>query len=76
MTGSANDHRTAKQRILEAADYLFANEGIHHVAIDRIIADPRSRANRNAIHDSGSRPIRNRSARPAASRTSSSRAGR
>ena len=40
MTGSANDHRTAKQRILEAADYLFDNEGIHHVAIDRIIADP------------------------------------
>jgi len=40
MTGSAHDHRTAKQRILEAADYLFYNEGILRVAIDRIIADP------------------------------------
>ena len=40
MTGSAHDHRTAKQRILEAADYLFYSEGIHRVAIDRIIADP------------------------------------
>jgi hypothetical protein len=27
MTGSANDHRTAKQRILEAADYLFYTRG-------------------------------------------------
>jgi DNA-binding response OmpR family regulator len=38
MTGSAHDHRTATQRILQAADYLFYNEGIHRVAIDRIIA--------------------------------------
>jgi AcrR family transcriptional regulator len=30
--------RSAKQRILEAADDLFYNEGIHTVGIDRVIA--------------------------------------
>ena len=31
-------HRTAKQRLLQAADELFYNEGIHAVSIDRVIA--------------------------------------
>jgi len=31
-------HRTAKQRLLQAADELFYNEGIHAVGIDRVIA--------------------------------------
>jgi AcrR family transcriptional regulator len=31
-------HRTAKQRLLQAADDLFYNEGIHAVGIDRVIA--------------------------------------
>jgi AcrR family transcriptional regulator len=31
-------HRTAKQRLLQAADELFYNEGIHSVGIDRVIA--------------------------------------
>ena len=30
--------RTAKQRLLQAADELFYNEGIHAVGIDRVIA--------------------------------------
>jgi AcrR family transcriptional regulator len=30
--------RTAKQRLLQAADDLFYNEGIHAVGIDRVIA--------------------------------------
>jgi AcrR family transcriptional regulator len=30
--------RNAKQRLLEAADHLFYNEGIHAVGIDRVIA--------------------------------------
>ena len=64
MTGSANDHRTAKQRILEAADYLFDNEGIHHVAIDRIIADP------------GRVPTATRSTTPAAGPSATGQQGR
>ena len=31
-------HRSAKQRLLQAADELFYNEGIHAVGIDRVIA--------------------------------------
>ena len=31
-------HRTAKQRLLQAADELFYSEGIHAVGIDRVIA--------------------------------------
>jgi AcrR family transcriptional regulator len=31
-------HRSAKQRLLQAADDLFYNEGIHTVGIDRVIA--------------------------------------
>jgi AcrR family transcriptional regulator len=38
MTRPQQRHRTAKQRILEAADELFYNEGIHTVGIDRVIA--------------------------------------
>src|ERR1700712_5504451 len=38
MTRPQRRHRTAKQRILEAADELFYNEGIHTVGIDRVIA--------------------------------------
>ncbi len=38
MTTPEQRHRTAKQRLLEAADDLFYNEGIHAVGIDRVIA--------------------------------------
>jgi AcrR family transcriptional regulator len=38
MTRPEQRRRTAKQRILEAADNLFYNEGIHTVGIDRVIA--------------------------------------
>jgi AcrR family transcriptional regulator len=38
VTRPQQRHRTAKQRILEAADELFYNEGIHTVGIDRVIA--------------------------------------
>lgn len=38
VTRPEQRHRTAKQRLLEAADDLFYNEGIHAVGIDRVIA--------------------------------------
>jgi AcrR family transcriptional regulator len=38
VTRPQQRRRTAKQRILEAADDLFYNEGIHTVGIDRVIA--------------------------------------
>ena len=38
MTRPEQRHRTAKQRLLQAADELFYNEGIHAVGIDRVIA--------------------------------------
>ncbi|MDT4914762.1 MAG: hypothetical protein QOC66_3890 [Pseudonocardiales bacterium] len=38
MTRPEQRRRTAKQRILQAADDLFYNEGIHTVGIDRVIA--------------------------------------
>ena len=38
MTRPEQRHRTAKQRLLQAADDLFYNEGIHAVGIDRVIA--------------------------------------
>ncbi|MCW2884519.1 MAG: hypothetical protein QOE54_1713 [Streptosporangiaceae bacterium] len=38
MTRPEQRRRTAKQRLLEAADDLFYSEGIHTVGIDRVIA--------------------------------------
>jgi AcrR family transcriptional regulator len=38
MTRPEVRQRTAKQRLLQAADELFYNEGIHAVGIDRVIA--------------------------------------
>ncbi|HVQ92720.1 MAG TPA: TetR/AcrR family transcriptional regulator [Mycobacteriales bacterium] len=38
MSRPVQRRRTAKARILEAADDLFYNEGIHAVGIDRVIA--------------------------------------
>ncbi len=38
MTRPEQRRRTAKQRLLQAADELFYNEGIHAVGIDRVIA--------------------------------------
>jgi AcrR family transcriptional regulator len=38
VTRPEQRHRTAKQRLLQAADELFYNEGIHAVGIDRVIA--------------------------------------
>ena len=38
VTRPEQRHRTAKQRLLRAADELFYNEGIHAVGIDRVIA--------------------------------------
>jgi AcrR family transcriptional regulator len=38
MTRPEQRRRTAKQRLLLAADELFYNEGIHSVGIDRVIA--------------------------------------
>jgi AcrR family transcriptional regulator len=38
VTKPEQRQRTAKQRILQAADELFYNEGIHTVGIDRVIA--------------------------------------
>jgi AcrR family transcriptional regulator len=38
MTRPEQRRRSAKQRLLEAADDLFYNEGIHAVGIDRVIA--------------------------------------
>src|SRR4029077_10722149 len=38
MTRPEQRRRTAKQRLREAADDLFYNEGIHTVGIDRVIA--------------------------------------
>ncbi|MDQ1625937.1 MAG: hypothetical protein QOJ49_1435 [Actinomycetota bacterium] len=38
MTRPEQRHRSAKQRLLQAADELFYNEGIHAVGIDRVIA--------------------------------------
>jgi AcrR family transcriptional regulator len=38
VTRPEQRRRTAKQRILHAADDLFYNEGIHTVGIDRVIA--------------------------------------
>ncbi|MDP9225102.1 MAG: TetR/AcrR family transcriptional regulator [Actinomycetota bacterium] len=38
MTKPEQRRRTAKERILHAADDLFYNEGIHTVGIDRVIA--------------------------------------
>jgi AcrR family transcriptional regulator len=38
VTKPEQRRRTAKQRLLEAADDLFYNEGIHTVGIDRVIA--------------------------------------
>jgi AcrR family transcriptional regulator len=38
VTRPEQRRRTAKQRLLEAADNLFYNEGIHTVGIDRVIA--------------------------------------
>ncbi|MDQ1716629.1 MAG: hypothetical protein QOE89_582 [Pseudonocardiales bacterium] len=38
MTKPEQRRRTAKQRLLQAADELFYNEGIHTVGIDRVIA--------------------------------------
>jgi AcrR family transcriptional regulator len=38
VTRPEQRRRTAKQRILQAADDLFYNEGIHTVGIDRVIA--------------------------------------
>jgi AcrR family transcriptional regulator len=38
VTRPEQRRRTAKQRILQAADDLFYNEGIHAVGIDRVIA--------------------------------------
>jgi AcrR family transcriptional regulator len=38
VTRPEQRRRTAKERILEAADELFYNEGIHSVGIDRVIA--------------------------------------
>jgi hypothetical protein len=52
VTRPEQRRRTARQRLLEAADDLFYNEGIHAVGIDRVIAragvakahsDPRAR---------------------------------
>jgi len=36
-TGSATDRRTARERLLDAANELFYAEGVHTVGIDRII---------------------------------------
>jgi AcrR family transcriptional regulator len=38
VTRPEQRHRSAKQRLLHAADELFYNEGIHAVGIDRVIA--------------------------------------
>ena len=38
VTKPEQRHRSAKQRLLTAADELFYNEGIHAVGIDRVIA--------------------------------------
>jgi len=38
VTRPEQRRRTAKQRLLQAADDLFYNEGIHTVGIDRVIA--------------------------------------
>jgi AcrR family transcriptional regulator len=38
VTKPEQRYRTAKQRLLQAADELFYNEGIHAVGIDRVIA--------------------------------------
>ena len=38
VTRPERRRRTAKERLLEAADDLFYNEGIHAVGIDRVIA--------------------------------------
>jgi AcrR family transcriptional regulator len=38
MTRPEQRRRTAKERLLQAADELFYNEGIHAVGIDRVIA--------------------------------------
>jgi AcrR family transcriptional regulator len=38
VTRPEQRRRTAKQRLLQAADELFYNEGIHAVGIDRVIA--------------------------------------
>src|SRR5882757_8975049 len=38
VTRPEQRHRSAKQRILQAADELFYSEGIHSVGIDRVIA--------------------------------------
>jgi AcrR family transcriptional regulator len=38
VTKPEQRRRTAKQRLLNAADELFYNEGIHSVGIDRVIA--------------------------------------
>ena len=38
VTRPEQRHRSAKQRLLQAADDLFYNEGIHTVGIDRVIA--------------------------------------
>jgi AcrR family transcriptional regulator len=38
VTRPEQRHRSAKQRLLRAADDLFYNEGIHTVGIDRVIA--------------------------------------
>ena len=38
VTKPEQRRRTAKQRLLEAADDLFYSEGIHTVGIDRVIA--------------------------------------
>ena len=38
MTRPERRRRSAKERLLEAADDLFYNEGIHAVGIDRVIA--------------------------------------
>jgi AcrR family transcriptional regulator len=38
VTRPQQRRRTARQRLLEAADELFYNEGIHAVGIDRVIA--------------------------------------
>jgi AcrR family transcriptional regulator len=38
VTKPEQRHRSAKQRLLQAADDLFYNEGIHTVGIDRVIA--------------------------------------
>jgi AcrR family transcriptional regulator len=38
VTRPEQRHRSAKQRLLQAADELFYNEGIHAVGIDRVIA--------------------------------------